>query len=91
MSKGIIIPLIAGFGGSLLGIKHTKIAQEKEYKSLLLLLIQKYTLLLERSTMYYKQFIDGPVSFSSLFQLSDNNTFLKLSQVSEKEGLSVAS
>jgi hypothetical protein len=83
MVTDILIPLIAGFGGTLLGIRHSDLSQKKEYKSLLLLLVQEYMLLLSRSTMYYKQFVDGPVSFSSLFQLSDNNTFLRLSQVSD--------
>ncbi len=83
MVTDILIPLIAGFGGTLLGIRHSEHSQKKEYKSLLLLLVQEYMLLLSRSTMYYKQFIDGSVSFSSLFQLSDNNTFLRLSQVSD--------
>ena len=83
MITDILIPIISGFGGTLLGIRHSDISQRKEYKSLLLLLIQEYMLLLERSTMYYKQFVDGPVSFSSLFQISDNNTFLRLSKVSD--------
>jgi len=83
MVTDILIPLIAGFGGSLLGIRHSERSRKNEYKSLLLLLIQEYMLLLGRSTMYYNQFVDGPVSFSSLFQLSDNNTFLKLAQVSD--------
>ena len=77
----IIIPLVAGFGGTLLGIRHTELSRKKEYKSVLLLLIQEFILLLERSTMHYYQFVKGPVHSSALFQISDNNTFLKLAQV----------
>ena len=51
----IIIPLVAGFGGTLLGIRHTELSPKKEYKSVLLLLIQEFILLLERSTMHYYQ------------------------------------
>ena len=77
----IIIPLVAGFGGTLLGIRHTELSRKKEYKSVLLLLIQEFILLLERSTMHYYQFVKGHVHSSALFQISDNNTFLKLAQV----------
>lgn len=83
MLGDIFTAIIAGLGGSILGVRYSEFVQKREYKALLVLLIQEYTLILDRSTTYYKVFVKGGDSFSSLFQLSDNNTFLKLVKVSD--------
>ncbi|MGD8285902.1 MAG: hypothetical protein PVG08_17425, partial [Desulfobacterales bacterium] len=80
---GILIPLLVGLLAAYAGFKYYDILSFRQQKALLVLFIQEFTLLLRRASMYYRQYIEGPVSFSTLFETSDSSTFIKLSEVTD--------
>jgi len=80
---GILMPLLVGLLAAYAGLKYHDILSFRQQKALLVLFIQEFTLLLRRASMYYRQYIEGPVSFSTLFETSDSSTFIKLAEVTD--------
>ena len=79
----IILTLTAGFAGSIAGYKYFSMVSHRQQKAVLVLLIQEFSLMIKRCTMYYSQSLNRTVSFSTLFEISDSSTFNKLVELTE--------
>ena len=78
----IIIPIAAAFLGVWAGRRYDAFVLNRQEKAILVLLVQEFALLLQRTEMYYRQMLDAGISFSTLFEASDSSTFVKLAEVS---------
>jgi hypothetical protein len=76
-----VTALFAAIIGALLGIKYSSLISNRQEKAILVLLLQEFTMLLSRTTTYYEQSLNGNVSFSTLFEVSDSSTFTKLAEL----------
>jgi len=81
----IIIPLIVGFLGVFAGIWYSAYVSYRQEKAILVLLIREFTLLINRTTMYYEQYLNNEISYSTLFSISDSSTFIKLAEVTKNK------
>lgn len=76
-----VAALFAAIIGALLGIKYSSLISNRQEKAILVLLLQEFTMLLSRTTTYYEQSLNGNISFSTLFEVSDSSTFTKLAEL----------
>jgi len=83
----ILIPIIFGFFGVMGGIWYSSYVTYRQEKAVLVTLIQEFTLLIGRLTLYYTQYLNPErgVSYSTLFDLSDEASFIKLSEVARNK------
>jgi hypothetical protein len=79
----IIIPILTALLGAWGGRKYDAFVLNRQEKAILVLFLQEFALLLCRTKLFYKQMIDGGISFSTLFEASDASTFVKLAEVSK--------
>jgi hypothetical protein len=79
----LLIPLLVGLLAAYGGMRYADAVSFRQQKALLTLFIQEFSILLRRSSMYYQQYIEGPVSFSTMFESSDAATFNKLAEVTD--------
>jgi hypothetical protein len=80
---GILLPLLVGLLAAYGGMKYSNFVSFRQQKAILILFIQEFSILLRRSSMYYQQYIEGPVIFSTMFESSDSATFNKLAEVTD--------
>jgi hypothetical protein len=79
----ILIPFLVGLLAAYGGIKYSDFVSLRQQKAILVLFIQEFTILLRRGSMYYQQYLEGPVTFSTMFASSDASTFNKLAEVTD--------
>ena len=79
----ILVPVFVGLFAVFAGLKYADFVSFRQQKAIMVLFIQEFTLLLRRAAMYYRQYLEGPVSFSTLFESSDSSTFIRLAEVTD--------
>lgn len=73
--------IIGAIIGAISIIFYNDYVSNRQEKSILILIVQEYILLLIRITMYYEQSLKGSISYSAPFEIIDSSTFNKLVEV----------
>jgi hypothetical protein len=87
MLISILVGLVAGLVGTWLGIKYVALASDRQEKSLLVLLVKEFSVLLKRATNHYEEFLKEEGSYLNMFESFDPSVFTNLAELTKNTGV----